>query len=287
MSASFEARKNSQAAMITAAFAGVLLLLMFLWSWTVTVSIPPPPADEMLVELNIEEPLIPQKGGGGGGNPVLASGPAGAAPYSPPDPGTQEEAKDVDDAPAETSPPILKPDKPKPAATKINENKAPANTPPKPIASVPAPPKPKAVAGKTLTGTGQGGGAATTYDRSGGSGTGYGIGQGSGTGGGSGTGAGGGNGPGIGSGNGPSVIKGDRRIMSSYAFEGNLDKATIYADIKVSPDGTGQFVQFARGSSAPNSTYRTAIVQYLRMIKFNASDHESVVTVQFNFRVNG
>lgn len=288
MSASFEARKNTRAAMITAGFAGALLLLMLTWSWTIPVIAPPPPPDEMFVELNIEEPPVAlADGGGGGGNPVEASGPAGAAPYSPPDPGTQDDSKDVDDDPTEkTSPPILKPDKPKPSATKINENKSPITTP-KPVPQAPAAQKPKAVAGKTLTGSGQGGGAATTYDRAGGSGTGSGVGNGSGTGGGSGSGTGGGNGPGVGSGNGPSVIKGDRRIVSAYAFEGDLDKATIYAEIKVSTDGTGQFVQFARGSSSSNSAYRSAIVQYLRRIKFNASDHESVVTVQFNFRVNG
>jgi hypothetical protein len=287
MSASFETRKNSQATIITMSFAGALLLLMFLWSWAIPV-IPPPPPDEMLVEMNIEdEPLTLAEGGGGGGNPVQASGPAGAAPYSPPDPGTNSDAKDIEDDPAANNPPIVKPDKPRPAATKVDENKAPVTTPPKAVVRPPAPPKPKAVAGKTLTGTGSGGGVASTYDKSGGSGTGSGVGRGSGTGGGSGTGSGGGNGPGIGSGNGPSVIRGDRRIVSSYTFEGDLDKATIYADIKVSPDGTGQFVQFARGSSAVSSSYRTAIVQYLRKIKFNTSDHESMVTVQFNFRVNG
>lgn len=287
MSASFEARKNSQASMITAAFAGLLLLVMFLWSWTIPIIIPPPPDPGIMVELNIpEEPLTTTvSGGGGGGNPVEAAGPAGAAPYSPPDPGTMEDAKDVDDDPNESSPPILKPDKPKPTATKINENKSPVTTP-KPIEKPPAPPKPKAVVGKTLTGNGNGGGVTSTYDRAGGAGTGSGVGNGSGTGGGTGSGAGGGNGSGIGSGNGPKVI-GDRRIVSSYAFEGNLDKATIYAEVKVSPDGVGQFVQFARGSSSTSSSYRNEIINYLRRIRFNKSDHESTVTVQFNFRING
>ncbi|MET0392384.1 MAG: hypothetical protein ABW019_04550 [Chitinophagaceae bacterium] len=288
MPASFETRKNSQAAMITAGFAGLLLLLMLTWSWTIPAIIPPPPPEEMLVELNIEEPLTAlAHGGGGGGHPVEAGGPAGVAPYSPPDPGTQDDSKDIEEDPAEkAAPAILKPDKPNPKAPRVNENKSPVTTP-KPVPQVPAPPKPKAVVGKTLTGNGQGGGAAGTYDRAGGAGTGYGAGNGSGSGGGTGSGSGGGNGPGIGSGNGPSVIKGDRRIVSAYAFEGDLDKATILAEIKVSTDGTGQFVQFARGSSSSSSAYRSAIVQYLRRIKFNQSDHESVVTVQFNFRVNG
>jgi hypothetical protein len=287
MSASFEARKNSQASMITAAFAGLLLLIMFLWSWTIPVLVPEPPDEGVLVELNLpEEPPLPVRtsGGGGGGNPVEASGPAGIAPYSPPAPGTEKEAKDVAEDPTEKeSPPILKPDAPNPKATTINENKAPVKVPPKVDPTPPAPPRPKAVLGKTTTGSGTGGGVATTYDRSGGAGTGNGVGTGTGTGGGAGTGSGGGRGGGVG----PQVTKGDRSIVGSYSFEGDLDKATIYADIKVSPDGVGQFIQFARGSSSQNSSYRTAIVQYLRRMKFNRSDHESTVTVRFNFRVNG
>ncbi|MEO5564561.1 MAG: hypothetical protein ABIR18_14035 [Chitinophagaceae bacterium] len=286
MSASFEARKNSQATMITVGFAGLLLLVMFLWSWTIPVIVPPIPDQGIMVELNIpDEPEPPvTRGGGGGGNPVNAPEKAGIAPYSPPDPGTKDDAKDVEEDPTEKeSPPILKPDKPKPTATTINENKAPVKTPPKVDPLPPAPPKPKAVLGKTTTGDGKGGGVATNYEKAGGAGTGYGVGNGSGTGGGAGTGSGGGRGGGVG----PQVTKGDRSIVGSYNFEGDLDKATIYADIKVSPDGVGEFLQFARGSSSQNSAYRTAITQYLRRMRFNRSDHESTVTVRFNFRVNG
>lgn len=287
MSASFEARKNSQATVITAIFAAAMVLLMFLWSWTIPLILPEPPDTGILVELNLpEEPPVPVRsaGGGGGGNQVEAAGPAGTAPYSPPLPGTEQDAKDVAEDPTEReSPPILKPDIPKATAKTINENKSPVKTPPKADPLPPAPPRPKAVLGRTTTGSGTGGGSATTYDRSGGTGTGYGVGTGPGTGGGAGTGTGGGRGGGVG----PQVTKGDRSIVGSYAFEGDLDKATIYADIKVSPDGVGEFVQFARGSSSQNSSYRTAIVQYLRRMKFNKSDHESMVTVRFNFRVNG
>lgn len=279
MAASLESRKNSQALLITAAFAGLLILAMLLWSWTIPVVVPPPPDPGIMVELNIEDlPVSRENGGGGGGNPVEASGPAGAAPYSPPDPGTMDDAKDVDDDPNESSPPILKPDKPKPTATKLNENKSPVVTP-KPVERTPAPPKPKAVVGKTLTGNGNGGGVASTYDRAGGAGTGSGVGNGSGTGGGSGTGSGGGNGSGTGRGNGP-------RMSGSYAFEGNLPKATIYAEIRVSPDGVGQFVQFARGSSSTSSAYKSEIIEHLRKIRFDKSDHEWTDVVRFNFNVN-
>ena len=291
MSASFEAKKNTQATMATIGFAGLLFLLMFFWTWTIPAIIPPPHDEGILVELNLpEEPPIEIKqagGGGGGGNPVQAIGEKGTA-SAPQLPGTLDDAKDIEEDPDEkVSPPILKPDNPKPDAKKINENKSVVKTPPKPDPEPPAPAKPKAVLGKTTTGTRTGGGAAEDYDRAGGTGTGSGVGNGSGSGGGSGTGAGGGHGSGVGSGVGPRVTRGDRRIVSSYSFEGDLARATILADIKVSKDGVGTFQNFARGSSSTSSAYRNAIVQYLRNIKFNKSDHESTVTVRFNFHVSG
>ena len=291
MSASFEAKKNSQASMITAGFAGLLLLLMFLLKWSVPIMEHQPVEQGILVELNLpEEPPLRANfgGGGGGGNPVQAAGVAGTAPETPPQPGTNDDAKDIDeDETDKTAPAILKPDNPKPTATKINENRSVVKTEPKPVIETPAPPppKPKAVLGRTTTGSGQGGGAAQDYDRSGGAGTGSGVGNGSGSGGGNGTGSGGGSGSGVGRGIGPRVSRGDRSIVSSYAFKGDLEKATIYADIKVSPDGIGQFIQFARLSTSFSSAYKTAVMQYLRNMKFNKSDHESMVTVIFNFTV--
>ncbi len=289
MTASFESRKNTQALLVTTGVAGLLLLLMFFLKWGIPAIIPPPVEQGILVELNIpEEEFIPARGGGGGGNPVQASGPSGAAPYSPPQPGTQDDSKDIEDDPTEKeTPPILRPDNPKPTATKVNENKSTVKTEPKPDPKPAAPPQPKAVLGRTTSGTGSGGGTATDYDRSGGSGSGSGVGTGSGHGGGSGTGSGGGTGAGTGTGAGPRVTRGDRRIVSTYNFQGDLDKATIYADIKVSPDGVGQFLNFVKGSTSTSSAYRTAIVQYLRNMRFNKTENESTVTVQFNFRVNG
>ena len=66
---------------------------------------------------------------------------------------------------------------------------------------------------------------------------------------------------------------------------GDLPKATINAVIKVSPDGRGVFVTFDKGSTSSDSRYANAIRGYLPNIQFNKSDHESVVTVPFNFRV--
>jgi hypothetical protein len=277
--------------MITVTFAGLLALLMYFWTWTIPVILPPVADPGIMVELNLpEEPPITLKeagGGGGGRNPVQAIEEKGTA-SAPPQPGTEDDAKDIEEDETEkTSPPILKPDNPKPTAKEINENKSVVKTEPKPNPLPPAPPKPKAVLGKTTSGTGRGGGTAEDYDRAGGSGTGSGVGNGSGSGGGSGTGSGGGNGSGRGTGVGPRVTSGDRRIVASYSFQGDLDKATIYAEVRVSPDGIGTFANFARGSSSTSSAYRTAIIQYLRNIRFNKSDHESTVTVQFNFRVNG
>lgn len=286
MSASFEARKNQQATMITIGFAGLLILMMFLLRWTIPVFEEQDVPQEMLVELNLPDepppPLKAAEGGGGGGNEVKAPEKAGTAPYSPPDPGTKDDAADIKDVPTDKqSPPVLKPDVPKPEAKKISENKAPV-VPPKTDPKPPAPRAPRHVyQGSTTSGTNTGGNEANTYERAGGRGNGNGVGTGPGSGGNTGGGTGGGRGSGVG------VTKGDRSIVGSYSFDGDLEKATIYVEVKVSPDGIGQFVQFARGSTTSNSTYRAAIVRYLQRIKFNRSDHESVVTVRFNFEVNG
>ncbi|MFN5023321.1 MAG: hypothetical protein ACK5EG_04640, partial [Chitinophagaceae bacterium] len=61
---------------------------------------------------------------------------------------------------------------------------------------------------------------------------------------------------------------------------------TIYAEIEVSPNGQGRFIQIARGSSSNDVKYKRAIVEYLTKINFNTSDHSSTVTVKFKFEVN-
>lgn len=286
MSATLEAKKNSQqASMITAGFAGLMILLMFLVKWELPVFEKNIDSPGIEVELNLpEEPEIPSKGGGGGGNPVHAAGPAGVASYSPPQPGVKEDSKDIEENNDKTSPSIIKPDIVKPTATKII-NTSVVKTPSVPVVEAPAPRIPKAVAGKTLTGAGKGGGT-DDFQRSGGSGNGNGVGKGNGTGGGTGNGNGGGNGNGNGAGNGPKVMGGDRKIVRYYSFTGELDKATIYANINVSPEGTGKFISIAKGSSNSSNSYKTAIMQYLENIKFDKSDHESMVTVRFNFEVN-
>lgn len=289
MSASLEAKFRSRAWMITGAFTGLMILMLLFLKWKLPVFEPQIADTGIEVEINLPpepEPEPFQDGGGGGGNPVQASGAAGIADYVPPTPGTTDDSKDIDEDPDEKAPKVIRPDVPKPTATKVNENRSVVKAEPKPVVETPAPKVPKMVMGKTTTGTGRGGGTAENYDRPGGTGNGSGVGNGNGTGGGRGNGVGGGNGTGSGSGSGPKITRGDRKIVRHYAFDGDLDKAVVYANISVSPEGIGKFISIAKGSSNSSNAYKQAIMQYLQNIRFDKSDHESMVTVQFNFHVN-
>jgi hypothetical protein len=82
---------------------------------------------------------------------------------------------------------------------------------------------------------------------------------------------------------GPSVITGNRKIIKYYSFEGDLDEATVYAIVKVSPFGIGTFIGFGKNSTTRNQAYANAIMQYLKNIKFDKLDEESTGTMQFNF----
>lgn len=286
----FEAKKNSRAALITAGFAAGMIVLMFILKWELPV-IPIPDKDEgILVELNIPEdpPARVLGGGGGGGNPVQASGPKGTA-YSPPSPGVKEDIKDIDEDEAEKeSPPIRKPDNPKPEAKKIDENSSPVKTPPKVVVETPAPAKPKAVLGKTVGGSGTGGGTADNFERAGGSGAGRGVGTGNGSGGGTGNGTGGGNGTGSGTGNGPRRISGSRVVINPKSMNaGENLKGKVLAEIKVSPDGIGSFIRATRGSTYTSGPAIDIIQEWLRRNRFNKTDDESVVVYEFNFLLGG
>lgn len=286
MSLTLEEKKHrTNAMLITGAVGVLLLLLMLLWKWGLPIQekILPDLGIEVVLELP-EEPQIPADGGGGGGNPVHAAGAPGIAKYVPPIPGDKDPSHDLDDANDKEAVKISKPIVTKPEAKKIT-NSSIAKTEPKPIIETPAPRVPKNVLGKTTTGTGKGGGA-DDYDRPGGKGNGSGVGNGNGTGGGTGNGNGGGNGTGTGPGTGPKVTRGDRKIVRYYSFEGDLERAVIYANIIVSPEGIGKFSSIAKGSSNSSNAYKEAIIQYLQNIKFDKADHESMLTVQFNFRVN-
>lgn len=286
MSASLEAKTRSQAYMITGGFAALMVILMFLVKWQLSVIEPIVQGTDIDVEIVLppDPPEPPQsnneESGGGGGNPVQAAAPAGIASHTPP-----TTSKEVDEEEDKESPEVTTPKAVAPKSPKINETSV-AKAEPKPVVVTPAPKVPKAVLGKTTTGTGRGGGSTEDYDRAGGRGNGTGVGSGNGTGGGSGNGNGGGNGTGSGTGSGPKVTRGDRKIVRYYSFQGDLDKAVVYANITVSPEGIGKFVSIAKGSSNSNAAYKSAIMQYLQNIKFDKADHESMLTVQFNFRVN-
>jgi len=166
MSASFEARKNTQATMITAGFAGALLLLMFLLKWSMPV-IESPIAEEW-IEINLGSSDF----GLGADQPKMPGEPAPnqQLAYNPPQQNQRENnnAKDIEESNDKSSPAILKPDVSKKDAKEINKANKPsvAKTSPQPIVN-PQPPKPKAVLGHTVGSNGIGGNGADSYQKGG------------------------------------------------------------------------------------------------------------------------
>ena len=84
---------------------------------------------------------------------------------------------------------------------------------------------------------------------------------------------------------GPKIIRGNRRIVQNYEFEGDLKEAIIYATIKVSPNGKGKFMGFDKGTTNRGQAYANAITRYLNNIQFNTSREESLITVEFIFDI--
>jgi hypothetical protein len=289
MSDSFETRKNTQASMYTLGVACLMLLIFFLVKMNFpTFEIPVP---DTAVEINLPDeiaPVIGGGGGGGGGNNVQATGPKGTA-YSPPQPGEKEDVKDIDDNNDKESPAILKPDKPKPTATKINSNKSVVKTKPQPVIETPAPPKPKAVLGKTLGGSGNGGGVADNYDKSGGKGNGSGVGNGNGLYGGSGNGAGGGNGTGNGLGSGPKNFGTKVLKISDQSFEDEFNEnAKIAMDIVADERGKVLSATFQpRGSTTSNRKLIDIAERRAFELKLGTSNTGQKGTVIFDFKLRG
>jgi outer membrane biosynthesis protein TonB len=291
MSASFEARKNSQAAMITAAFAAMMILLMFLVKWSLPVIVSPIAEESIEVNLNIpdEPPAKVLGGGGGGGNNVVAPAPAGVAPHTPPDPGVKEDSRDPEtDETDKTAPEVKKPVNPKPVE-KVVENTSPiVKATPKAVVETPAPPRPKAVLGHTTAGNSNGGNEATSYERNGGRGPGTGVGTGPGYGGNTGGGNGGGNGTGSGTGNGPKRVSGNRFVINPKNMDaGENLKGKVFAEISVSPDGIGTFVRTTRGSTYTTGEAIEIIREWLRRNRFDKKNEESTVVYEFNFIMGG
>jgi outer membrane biosynthesis protein TonB len=280
-----DSQKNVRAALITIAVHALLFLLFFFI--TIAMAVPVPPPVEEGIEVNLGNSDI----GFGDVQPLVPDAPA---PETQPEqtPPKQQIAQTVEDKEKEVSerndadaPEITKPEK----KTTVVKNTPITNTPvnsTKPAATTvvnpkPAPPKPKAV---YTGGTGTGGNNSDTYNNSRNQGIAGGTGDQGKSNGSATSDKYDGNG-GTGTSGRPRVI-GNRKIIKYYSFEGDLEKATIYAIVKVTPEGKGTFVGFGKNSTSRSQAYANSIINYLRNIQFDKSTDESTVTVQFNFKVN-
>jgi hypothetical protein len=273
MTTSFETEKNRKALLYTALICGLLLLMFILISWTDNP--PSAPVVEDLIEINLgnneegfgeEQPLIKGERSPSQEATVVPRQIAAAQQET-------EERVTPDDNGEEDAAPVTKPVKASPKVTK-------PTTPAPVILPAPKPQKPKI----TYNGPGNGAGNNPTEDN------GY-KSQGTKPGG---TGDAGdpsgnkdsyGNSPG-GKVGGPRVTSGNRKVIRYYTFTADLKKATIYAQIKVSPAGQGTFLKIVKPSTSFDQAYASAISGYLRNMQFDKASEESVVTVQFNFTVN-
>jgi hypothetical protein len=283
MSATFEAEKNRKAFLYTAIIIAVLLLIAFFVKWS--IASPPKPVAQDLIEINLGnfdegdgeiQPLIK-----GDKAPDLTPPEDDKTAAAPPnnEPAPEQPVEDKDD---EDAAPVNKPEKPTKVVTK-NPTPTPVKTtnPTPAVNPTPKPQKPKIPGYGGVKGTGNGatedngykyqgnkpGGKGDAGDPNGNPDS-YGKDKGGKVAGGS-----------------LRVSKGDRRIVNNYIFMGDLPKATINAVIKVSPDGRGTFVTFDKGSTSTEQRYANAIRSYLPNIQFDKADHESIVTVPFNFKV--
>jgi hypothetical protein len=282
MQATFEAEKNRKAFIYTVIICATLLLLAFIIRFRIDKVIPPLPLD--LIEVNLGN----NEEGFGEVQP-LKRGDMSQAQIPVPQPKQTASADEATSKPIEPddnadddAAPVKKPEKTNPKATTVKENTA-KTVKSTTTADVPAPPAPKPQKPKyAYNGPGTGNGNNADQDN------GYQY-QGNKPGG---KGDAGdpsghpdsyGNNPG-GKVGGPKVF-GNRKIVKYYSFTGELDKATIYAIVKVSPDGTGTFAGFDKRSTSRSAAYSNAIIQYLKNIQFDKAADESTVVVQFNFNI--
>jgi hypothetical protein len=283
---SFEAEKNRKALMYTSGVIGLFLMIAIFYTWP--LQIPPVPTVQDLIDVNLGneqegmgniQPLV--KGERAPDNQSIQSHEkASKAAETPSQEIKADENNDDKDAA-----PVAKVEKPKDDAKDINKNtvaKKTKNINPSPIVNPnPAPRKPKLPLYKG--GNGNGGNGATQDN--GYRNQGYKAGNGD---------AGSpdgkadayGDSPGGRSGGGMSIVSGDRRILRAYSFKDELDRAIVYATIRVSPDGLGTFLGFARNSSTMNPKYAESISNHLRQVQFNKADHESTITVEIKFDVD-
>jgi hypothetical protein len=282
MHANFESEKNKKALLYTAIICAILLLLFYMITWP-AIKITPPVMED-LIEVNLgnnnegfgeEQPLI--KGEmAPAQEPAPQSRPIAAANDDP--------AKDIDaaDDDKEEAATVTKTEK-----NNSKKNEAPRETVTKPVktntpttvtAPAPKPQKPKFTYNGPGAGKGNGATEDNGYSNQGNNPNGKGD-----AGDPSGKPDSYGNDPGGRSG-GPKVI-GNRKIIKYYSFTGDLEKATVYALVRVSPAGIGTFTGFGKNSTTRAQAYQNAIIQYLKNVQFDKSTEVSNVTVQFNFNV--
>ena len=260
MQLNFEQQKNIKAGIYTFIICGLLAFVFFILQWN---QIPPiiTPPEPSYIEVNLGN----SETGQGDIAPLSKEAPA-------PEIGSSRQSK------ASAAANNLKINAS--ASNDENDEAIKSSTTKKINKSSPLPPapKPKAMMGKYAGGNGKGGNNQDSYNNvkdqgiAGGQGD-QGVANGS-INGKSYTGTGG-----------PFVTKGDRHVTKVYSFNGDVEAATIYAEIEVSPNGIGRFIQIVKGSSSNDTKYKKAITEYLTKINFNSSDHSSVVTVKFKFEV--
>jgi hypothetical protein len=281
MSASFEAKKNSQATMITAGFAGLMLLLMFLLKWSMPV-IEAPLADEW-IEINLGNSDF----GLGADQPKMPGEPAPQqqVAYNPPQQNQKEfnDAKDIEeDINDKTSPAILKPDVTKKDAKEINKANKPtvAKTTPQ-VISNPQPAKPKAVLGHTVGSNGVGGNGADSYQKGGNQGIAGGYGD---------QGKPGGN-PNSNNYTGNVKNFGVKVLqISNQSFEDDFDEnAKVAMDIEVDANGKVTSATYqAKGSTTSRREYVEKAKHYAFQLKtMGNSAAGQKGTVIFSFKVRG
>ncbi len=260
MQLNFEQQKNIKASVYTLLICTILASLFFVLQWNqIPPIITPPEPSYMEVNLGNSETGL------GDVHPMSKEAPA-------PEVGSTKQTK------ASAAVNALKVNAS--ASNDDNDEAIKSSTAKKNNNNIPVPPtpKPKAMMGKYAGGNGKGGNNQDSYNNikdqgiAGGKGD-QGVANGS------------INGKSYQGTGGPFVTKGDRQITKVYSFNGDVEAATIYAEIEVSPNGIGRFVQIAKGSSSNDSKYKKAIIEYLTKINFNVSDHSSTVTVKFKFEV--
>lgn len=283
MSQSFEQQKNRKAFLYTIIVCGAILLLSLIISWKIMP--PPKPIVQDLIEINLgndeegfgdEQPLIK-------GEPGKAESEVAAADVAPAkndetpvesfEDNTKDEAVSVPKVPK----PIVKttPSTKPPVTSSITKPVAATNAP-----IAPKPQKPKLIYNGNGAGTGnnadEDNGFRSQGKKPGGTGD---IGSPSGDKDSY------GNAP-SGRTGGPKVINGGRKVIRYYSYTGDLPKATIFAQVNVSPEGKGSFVKLVKPSTSFSASYANAVSNYLKTIQFDKATTASTVVVRFNFEVN-